>query len=257
MTSELTNQLATQLLLLILTSVLAIGVVLSLFVVSYLKRQRSLGQPAPTENRAEERIHTLAPAAWCGGGRWLAIRSSNITAVQAALGLHHPTPCSWDAGLSKLTEQLFISPPVQGWILVFGQGLPDPAEDVDECFCLVQKLSRALGQVQFFNVNRAVHHHAWVRSEDGRIRRAYAWAGQTLWNQGSLTRAEIDLGVECFDYGETPGPIALSASESFQANADKVNALAARWSLDPAAIRESMVPVEMGIAGALIHSKLH
>src|SRR5437868_54801 len=53
--------------------------------------------------------------------RWLAIRCSNLQKVQAALGLHNPTPCPLSEGFSRLTEKkLFISPPIKGWILVVG-----------------------------------------------------------------------------------------------------------------------------------------
>ena len=100
-------------------------------------------------------------------------------------------------------KKLFISPPVDGWILVIGSALPDPAADVDACFRFVMELSRKLGHVQFFSANRVLSHHAWVQVEAGRVRRAYAWAGTTLWKQGLKTTAEADLGLKCFDYFET------------------------------------------------------
>ena len=59
---------------------------------------------------------------------WLAIKSGSVHAVQSALSLHNPKPCSWAEGLSGDHEQsLFVSPPVAGWILVIGPALPDPA----------------------------------------------------------------------------------------------------------------------------------
>ena len=98
--------------------------------------------------------------------RWVAIRSTNPQAVQTALGLHNPTPCSWMDGMARVSDQkLFISPPVNGWVLVVGSLLPEPSEDVDACFRFLQRLSRELGEVQFFSVNRAVGHHAWARFE--------------------------------------------------------------------------------------------
>jgi len=69
-------------------------------------------------------------------------------------------------------------------------------------FVLSFNLSRKLGQVQFFSANRIFYHHAWVRTDAGRILRAYAWAGRTLWQQGAMTPAEVELDVHCFDYGE-------------------------------------------------------
>ena len=56
--------------------------------------------------------------------RWLAIKGHNPIAVQDALHLNAPMPCSWEEGLIEAREhKLFISPPVSGWILVVGSSL--------------------------------------------------------------------------------------------------------------------------------------
>ena len=63
---------------------------------------------------------------------WLAVKSTSVQAVQSALSLHNPKPCSWAEGLSgDRVQSLFVSPPVAGWILVLGPALPDPADDID------------------------------------------------------------------------------------------------------------------------------
>src|SRR5262249_32901967 len=139
--------------------------------------------------------------------------------------------------------------PVKGWILVFGSGLPDPSEDVDACFRFVLDLSRKLGHVQFFSASVVLHHHAWARVEAGRVQRAYAWAGKTIWKQGLRTRAETELGLKCLEYGEIAARTSFGAPEFMAANADKVPLLAARWSLDPAEIDERFFQHERGIAG--------
>ena len=188
-------------------------------------------------------------------GRWLAIKAGNPAVVQAALNLHHPMPCSWEKGLSEAREdKLFISPSISGWVLVVGFGLPGPFEDVDRCFRFLTGLSRKLGQVQFFTASRIVNHHAWALLEKGHVYRAYAWAGETLWNQGPLTAAEKDLELLCFDYGADED--IFSAKEALSANSEKVNQLAARWSLDPATLPPSAWGGH-GIVGELSHSKLH
>src|SRR6185295_7557650 len=108
------------------------------------------------------------------------------------LRLNNPTPCSWEEGLARAQgHKLFISPPVGGWILVMGSDLPDPGDDVDKCFRFILDLSRKLGHVQYFSANRVVDHHSWAQAEQGRVLRAYAWAGRTVWHQGKMTRAEI------------------------------------------------------------------
>ena len=168
-------------------------------------------------------------------GRWLVVRARDPARVQAALQLHQPTPCSWEEGLIEAREdKLFISPSVSGWVLVVGSGLPGPFEDVDECFRFLLGLSRKLGLVQFFSASRVVNQHAWVLMERGRVYRAYAWAGETLWNQGPLTAAEKELDLRCFDYGSEQN--FFSVKDELAANSERVGQLAARWSLDPAAV---------------------
>jgi len=179
---------------------------------------------------------------------WLAIKSRNLGAVQSALGLHNVKPCSWLEGLAG-DEMLFIAPPVKGWIIVLGSGLPEPNQDVDACFCFLLEMSRKLGRLQFFNASRILHHHAWIQAEHGRIIRAYAWAGRTLWNQGKTTLSERELGLKCFDYSDPAQPFPYSMQEPIMANVEKVPLLAARWSLDPAAIDERFLEHERGVSG--------
>jgi hypothetical protein len=170
---------------------------------------------------------------------WLAIRSLDRKAVQTALGLDHFAPCSWAGGMTG-GHGFFIGPPVNGWIIVTGSGLPNPDSDADECFRFMTELSRKLGHVQFFQAERVLHHHAWVRVENGAVKRAYAWAGETVWNQGSKTADEEALSMKCFGYGEHPSAASWAAAEWTAANVAKVPLLATRWSLDPARIDGSL-----------------
>ncbi len=178
---------------------------------------------------------------------WLAIRGRSVRSVQAALGLHNTKPCSWIEGLAG-DEKMFVAPPVKGWILVMGSGLPEPGDDVDTCFRFMVEVSRKLGQVQLFWADRVLHYHGWVRADGGRILRAYAWGGSTLWQQGARTSAETELGLVSLNYFQTsdhtlgqPDPMAL--------NTEKLPLLAARWSLDPARIDQHCLATACGIAG--------
>jgi hypothetical protein len=185
--------------------------------------------------------------------RWLVVKAGDPALVQAALNLHHPTPCSWEEGLNEAREdKLFISPSVSGWVLVVGSGLPGPFEDVDVCFRFLSNLSRKLGQVQFFCASRVVSHHAWVLMERGHVFRAYAWAGETLWNQGPLTAAEKELGLRCFDYASEQN--LFTFKDELAANSERIGQLAARWSLDPAMLGSGSWSGH-GIVGGLSQSK--
>lgn len=187
--------------------------------------------------------------------RWLAVKASQPAIVQAALNLHGPMPCSWEEGLAEAREdKVFISPSVSGWVLVVGPGLPEPAEDVDDCYRFLANLSRKLGHLQFFSVNRALNYHCWALLEKGHVFRAYAWGGETLWNQGPLTAAEKELQMLSLPYGSEGD--AFSLREALAANSERINQLAARWSVDPAAVSPAMWR-GLGVVGQFWQTKPH
>ncbi len=174
---------------------------------------------------------------------WLAIRSASTETVKEALSLNRAAPCSWEEGLAG-GHEFFISQRVHGWVIVTGLGLPSPGDDIDACFHFLTALSRKLGHVQYFHASRLMHHHGWARLDEGCVTRAYAWTGETVWNQGSETLPEAAIGLKSFAYGDHSATI-LDAELNFE----KVPQLAARWSLDPAEVRLNSARQATGIAG--------
>ena len=184
--------------------------------------------------------------------RWMAVKCSNLQKVQNAIGLHNPTPCPLSEGFGRLGDtKLFISPPVKAWILVVGNSLPDIHDDVDKLYHFLMKVAHELGSIQYFSANRVLSHHAWVRIENNRVYRAYAWAGETLWNQGDRTAAEKELELKCYEYCDNPLPYPFTARDSHVANTEKVMQLAARWSIDPMAVNNPNLRASFGITGDL------
>jgi hypothetical protein len=238
------------------------GVVLGigLFFVSCARRRASQGRSLQSSGPAQLTDSSAIAASYRSfpfdqPNRWLAVKASQSSVVQAALNLHRPTPCSWEEGLAEAREdKVFISPPISGWVLVVGPGLPEPAEDVDACYRFLTGLSRKLGHLQFFSVSRVLNYHCWALLERGQVFRAYAWAGETVWNQGPVTAAEKELQMLCLSYCGEETPFALR--EALAANSEKVNLLAARWSVDPAALSPSLW-TGRGIVGEFSHSKSH
>ena len=244
------GDLIAALLLLVLGVALGVGVTCLLMVLHFMRKGRLVHRPIIRKREFPLREKRVPPPVFNLPTRWLAIRSGNPQLVQAALALSNPTPCSWEEGLSAAHEhKLFISPAIRGWVFVMGSNLPEPGDDVDKCFRLVMDLSRKLGHVQFFSVNRAVNHHAWVQAELGTVVRAYAWAGKTLWNQGSMTRAEIDLSLKCFAYGDGEERVDFGRPDPAAVNTERLPLLAARWSIDPTSIDARVLKESQGIAG--------
>ena len=231
-------------LLAMLGFVFGLGTMMLFWMIALHRRARV----AEFKVRQMEKFPLLQSAFGSRPTSWLAVRSLNPKAVQAALGLDHFAPCPWAEGMTG-GHGFFIGPPVNGWIIVTGSGLPNPGCDVDDCFYFLTELSRKLGHVQFFQAERVLHHHAWMRVENGVVTRAYAWAGETVWNQGRKTAAEMELSMKCFGYGEHPNAASWAAAEWTVTNVAKVPLLAARWSFDPARIDERLRNHASGIAG--------
>ena len=200
---------------------------------------------------AESCSELIAPFLFDRPTRWMAVKCSNLQKVQNALGLHNATPCPLSEGFSRLGEhKLFISPPLKGWILVVGNSLPDVSDDVDKSFRFLMRVAGEVGSVQYFSANRVLNHHAWVRIENNRVYRAYAWAGETIWNQGERTAAEKELELKCYNYCDNPLPYPFTARDSHVANTEKVMQLAAKWSIDPMAVNNQNLRA-FGITGDL------
>src|SRR2546426_307834 len=100
-------------LLLLLGLVLSTGAVLVFLSVQWRRRGLAMGEAfGPEHDRSPTSVGfgfppTISNRPPC----WLAIRSRDVGAVQSALGLHNPEPCSWADGLAGTNEhRLFISP---------------------------------------------------------------------------------------------------------------------------------------------------
>jgi len=213
---------------------LAVSCIFSLGIFSR-RRNRALAQLAASATVPSQTIFPQRPTCW------LAIRGASPESVQAALGLDRSMPCTWSEGMTG-EHTFFISPRVNGWVIVTGVAIPTPNEDVDECFHFLISLSRKLGHVQFFYAEKTLFRHAWARLDEGCVTRAYAWTGEVVWNQGPKTVPEIELGMKCFGYTEWC-PIVAAAK-----NAEKVSQLAARWNFDPAAVDERTLNQAIGVA---------
>ena len=182
--------------------------------------------------------------------RWMAIRSSNTSFVREMLGLdpHGGTP--WSEALGRCRERaFFVSAPVDNWTLVIGSAIPDPVVDVDAAYRFLTGLSRVVGEVHFYSSDRVLNFHAWGCLRDGAVIRAYAWAGEALWNEGPTTLDERLLGLVCREYGEDVEPVRYGEVPPEQNNTERVVLLARRWSLDPVVACETLLQMESSSLG--------
>lgn len=202
-------------------------------------RRRHSGTPGGDAAGAEPSLPFQVPQ------RWMTVRSANTGFVRELLGVADEVAVPWAEALGRAREPfLFVSAPLDGWTLVVGGRLPDPAQDIDALYRFLHRLSRELGEVQFYSSDRVVHTHAWARLDDGQVTRAYAWAGETQWNEGRPMLEERLLGLRCREYFEEQEPVPYGEVSPEVRNAERVVLLSRRWSLDPVAASHRLLRME-------------
>ena len=248
--------------ILILLPFVVVWVIASVFY--FIARRRALQLRVDELSFARQirnRQGGVAPASIFNRPRtWLAVKSRNSDEVVRAIGLQQVESCPCGEGVTDFeARRIFVSPSANGWVVISGRQVPGPAEDIDSCFRFLTELSGRVGHLQYFHANPALGHHAWAKIIDDQVVRAYAWTGETVWNQGEFTLAEQKSGLRCFDYGQEAGGDSYSNWELSGGNVDRVPLLARIWSVDPAALLDSGWQYKRGWSGRLLvqRSKLN
>jgi hypothetical protein len=223
---------------------------------------------------------------------WFAVKASGTAAVIDALELKDAVPANWASGLAAANPEafsrdgdrwLFVSPPINGWVLAVGFWLPYPAAEThddiaakfDTMFAL---LATRFDDVQFFASHRVSDYCAWARAVNGGPVRIFAYDGEVLMNLGGQTPEEAKLGLpdltglSLSDAEDRTFRVAeeldaeqeklvasgLSQDEAYERahangrhafpNEDDVVELAALWSIDPTHLSEEDHPLGLGLA---------
>ena len=237
-------------LLLILGPFVLVWAVAALFYALGRRRARQVQLDEITFARSVRR--RLGPSVFSRPRTWLAVRSRNPEDVARSMGLGDLHLCACAEALAEPDAgRLFVSPPINGWVVVMGYPLPDAGEDIDACYRFLADMSERLGHVQYFHGNPELGHHAWAKLIERQGVRAYAWTGETTWNQGKPTLAEEKTGMSCFDYLAAGDDDSYQQWETVGANVDRLPVLASIWSVDPAVLEDPAMRMKPGWVGRL------
>ena len=165
---------------------------------------------------------------------WLAFRADDPEKIARSLRLRTLLPASWSAGLAEVvTEGVFVTPPVRGWVFAVGRDLAVSTQDSAAMEALLCGLSQDYGKVMWFSTDEERDVHGWAIADRGELVRGYAYIeeyGHTFWH-GEILPAESDLG--CFQ----DDPRDQSDDQvKWWPDRQVVFALAAAWSLDPSTL---------------------
>lgn len=190
---------------------------------------------------------------------WVAMHTTDATAVAQALQLKGLQRCSWQQGVDGAYEQsVFVTPSIGGWTLVVGRPLPflDGEASVQAAEALVSQLSRQFGEAQYFSSHRIIEAHGWIRGLHGQIVRAYAHVGEqgeTVVATGKSSAAEPATLVNTRSLAAQRDTAYLERPELTSPSEELVMQIAAQWSVDPTSLdtRHDIAP-ELGWQGNYI-----
>lgn len=204
----------------------------------------SLAAAAPSAAGVPEPAH-----GWAYETEWLAVRSDEVMPVLAALGLERARQVPWNEGVYPPAGQVFITPPLDGWVLVQSGFLAFPSlgsaenHDYGPALRLLERLSDLPGgEAHYYGTHRLADGHAWAVARDGRVVRAFnidGSRGEVGLARGDLTEAERALGLVPPAGEDASARFGFLLDAGISIDEEWPRALAASWSIDPLAFGAS------------------
>ncbi len=215
-----------------------------------------------------DRVYPDQPISFGYKCSWIAITAGDPQDVIAALELRQVRRSNWKAGIdAAYAGEVFIAPPLNGWVLAVSWSLPWPGGTRfgDPCTPFLRQLAHTFPEVQFFATHRIVETHAWARLVNGMIVRQYAYSGESgeiLWNVGTPTAEEHALLQEqeewIHSFGEPEhADDSLTDDEPYLMPSESdVMRMAALWSIDPSQLSKRDLGISLGHVGVFEQTRV-
>lgn len=165
---------------------------------------------------------------------WVAVKTENTERLLEVLKLDGVKQANWVEGtLQACNGDVFVLPPIEGWILISGLGLPNPSskDGVVASKLLIDKLSEAFNEAQLFGNHRVSGTAFWMKSVNGQTVRLYCIADGNNYIEGELTDVE-----KKWDLIDTNSPEAQNEEywdKMVYPDAEHVLEVAKNWSINP------------------------
>lgn len=162
-----------------------------------LRKTAVVAAEPPKTDAGGEFVPEPGPESFGYKSQWLAVRATESEAVAKSLGIVNLRTIDWYTGLRQAEKQgIFITPSVDGWVLVTGWGLEPLMPEDGFPRELVERLSAEFGEAQFFATHRGTDYHCWSKACGGKMQRAYCFCGsngETLFLEGEPTPVEASV----------------------------------------------------------------
>lgn len=230
-------------------------IVIAVAVVFFMRRNRAIPAPidkqdlldkfiAATVKSVADKYTSNAPDTPISFGykmNWLAIKNTDAKLVADELAADKKVyVTNWHKGVEgAYAGATFVSPPVDGWVLVVNPGFVDPTANYDK-EALV-RLSQKFDEVHLYGTHRVSSAAVWTKFTYGIMLRAVSIGDYELYTEvGTATSEELQLieeakatrSAEDIEHLDEQTYITLLTDEEW------VMKLAAMWSINPTALDE-------------------
>lgn len=142
------------------------------------------------------------PVAFGNKTMWLTVPTTEPGRLGEELGVKGMEPCNWSMGIRRAYNEdaVFITPPVDGWCMVVGEGLPYPdvEEESKRLKALLERLSGVYGGAFCFGSYITVGMECWFRAEEGRMVRSFVYMeGKIFEEEGQPIDGEVPIDARC------------------------------------------------------------
>ena len=241
-----------------LNALLLAGIIVIAIIIFLLISQRSKSSGANGVVQISKTGENIADSPVNFGYKcvWFAVKTENKNRLAELLKLNEISSSNWKSGIEKAyNNQVFITPPIDGWTLACGLSLPHSAskEAIDKVKEILTLLSSEFGEAQYFCTEHITEYHCWMKAKEGEITRVYSYLGETGENivvEGKPTKYEkkLNLGNTLIE-GEKDEDASEKEDQAFP-NEATVMKIAEHWSIDPSKLaKRTDIPPSLGLTG--------
>lgn len=165
------------------------------------KTEPSQTEPLSTEQPPMAEMLPDKPRPFGYKTSWLCVKCDSSERVIDALGLKNAARSNWEFGLSQTRDRVFVSPPLDGYVLAVGYDTFGIMPSADEEVEALKTIAAKFDEVQCYASHRVSDFYAWAKFVKGELVRGYGWnggEGMVYLNEGELTPEEENLGFDSF-----------------------------------------------------------
>ena len=167
---------------------------------------------------------------------WVSVRTNSIDNVKRYFSDYNWYTIPFVEGVSlSYKGSLFISPAIDGWVLITSNKLPctDSELGLKQITNLINDLSLKFDEAQYFSNYRVSGYSSWARSMKGKITRGFSDInGDVIWDIGKKFGIEKQYAFP-HEKGEKPDDLRIDIPDE-----ELVMELAGNWSIDPTKLDE-------------------